>query len=461
VALKPPTGGNSPIDLTNIVNVQTDYGARGNNSANDTVAIQNAIDDVYTDGGGTVFIPPGTYKVTELVKDWDASRTVNLMGAGKKATVLTKHGAGTDPILNFSAEASQLETYSDIRDLAILGVGKAYDGIQFDANARLRLTNVDIRGCDAGIRNLGGLVMVLTGVNLQGNNDGLVNRLSAQVSGPPPNVVVLSGCVVVGNTNRGIDHGRGSQLILCDGTDVESNGTSDDLTTGGLYVANDITTDIGFGMVLIRDTWFEGNLGRAIQTLSGDLIMDGVNILSSEDGRAVVASGTRSVRMRGVHAPSTGDTVTVGGTFASFEDSVIHTLTCTATDWHKFNVQGSGANTGALIFNGDTELRRWGASVLETPGTFFAGSNVVAALGLAGQVAAGTKGPAAEAGFTLGSGEDVKLYRGGAGYASLENALHFPVAIATSAAPNNSVFRDSADNIIKIKDNGGVVRTLY
>lgn len=37
----------------------------------------------------------------------------------------------------------------------------------------------------------------------------------------------------------------------------------------------------------------------------------------------------------------------------------------------------------------------------------------------------------------------------------------FPVAITAASAPNNSVFRDVADNVIKIKDNGGTVRTLY
>lgn len=37
----------------------------------------------------------------------------------------------------------------------------------------------------------------------------------------------------------------------------------------------------------------------------------------------------------------------------------------------------------------------------------------------------------------------------------------FPVAITAASAPNNSIFRDSADNVIKIKDNAGTVRLLY
>lgn len=439
------------------------FGAVGGpGTTNDTAPIQEAWDLAYSSGGGGVLLPErNQFAIVQLAQRWDASTTVNLIGGGKKSTVLKKFGATTTPVIDFSADPAQLETYSDICDLSILGVGKVHHGIQFDANARLRLTNVDIRGCDRAINNLGGLVMVLTGVNLQGNNDGLVNRLSAQVGGPPPNIVVLSGCVIVGNTHRGIDHGRGSMLVLCDGTNVESNGTAADLTTGGLYVQSDITTDIGFGLVVIRDSWFEGNLGRAIQTLSGDLHMDTVNLLSSEGGRVLVASGTRSVTMRNCHAPSTGDTVTVGGTFANFEDCVIHTLVCTATDWQRRNVQGSGANTGEFSINGDVHFKRYSASVAQVGPNLFVDAVVVAAIGLAGQVAIGAKGPASEPGFSLGSGEDTKGYRSAGGILAVQDAIGYPVARTAASVANNTLFRDSADNKLKYKDTAGVTNVLY
>lgn len=44
---------------------------------------------------------------------------------------------------------------------------------------------------------------------------------------------------------------------------------------------------------------------------------------------------------------------------------------------------------------------------------------------------------------------------------STRSFLEFPVAIAVVDAPSNSIFRDSADNVIKIKDNGGTIRLLY
>lgn len=311
------------------------FGARGEGDAgfDDTDAIQRAIDTAYESGGNEVFLPPGEYRVSSLAREWSGGlTTVNLTGAGKHATVLRKHGSDAAPLIDFRAAVDQLETYSDISDLALVGEERTHDGIRLDAVARLRLRNVDVRNCAAGIRNQGGLVMTLQSCTLQGNADGLVNLRSQQAGGPPPNLIVLSGSQFVGNTHRGIDHAAGQMLILCAGTDVESNGTPDDLTTGGLFVAGDITEDTGYGQVVVRDSWFEGNRGRAIQAASGDLILDAVNILSSEAGRAVYARGLRSLAISRCHLPSTGDLVDADATvsFLSIESSVVHTLS-TAT----------------------------------------------------------------------------------------------------------------------------------
>lgn len=40
------------------------YGATGNGTADDTTAIQNALTDCHNAGGGTVYFPTGTYKIT-------------------------------------------------------------------------------------------------------------------------------------------------------------------------------------------------------------------------------------------------------------------------------------------------------------------------------------------------------------------------------------------------------------
>ncbi len=60
--------------------VQADYGAAGDGVADDTAEIQAAIDAAGTGGGGTVFLPPGTYKTTASLNI--NKRGVRLVGAG-------------------------------------------------------------------------------------------------------------------------------------------------------------------------------------------------------------------------------------------------------------------------------------------------------------------------------------------------------------------------------------------
>lgn len=340
------------------------FGARGDGDASvdDTAAIQRAIDTAYAAGGNVVYIPPGEYRVSSLVREWRGGlTTVNLAGAGKHATVLRKYGSDRAPLIDFKASVDQLETYSDISDLALVGDNRTHDGIRLDAVARLRLRNLDIRNCAAGIRNQGGLVMTIQSCTLEGNADGLINLRSQQSGGPPPNLVVLSGSQFIGNAHRGIDHAAGQMLILCAGTDVESNGTPDDLATGGLFVASDITDDIGYGQVVVRDTWFEGNRGRAIQAAAGDLILDSVNIVSSEAGRAVYARDLRSLAVSRCHLPSPGDSVDADATvaFLSIDNSVVHSLTMATSQRSELRNVQTGTEFivhRAQAADGDTSL---------------------------------------------------------------------------------------------------------
>jgi len=41
----------------NVINVKSDYGAAGDGTTDDTIAIQNALDAVNTSGGGTIYVP--------------------------------------------------------------------------------------------------------------------------------------------------------------------------------------------------------------------------------------------------------------------------------------------------------------------------------------------------------------------------------------------------------------------
>jgi hypothetical protein len=116
------------------------YGATGDGTTNDTAAIQAAIDYVYGAGGGTVYFPPGTYRVTSIVRNWTNPITVNIKGSGKRSTVLRKFGSDSTPVLDFSGIASMLEPYSEISDLEIDGndVGNV-NGLRATNYGRVRL----------------------------------------------------------------------------------------------------------------------------------------------------------------------------------------------------------------------------------------------------------------------------------------------------------------------------------
>lgn len=65
--------------------VQADYGAVGNGTTDDTAAIQAAIDAAFTAGGGVVYFPVASYKLTAALQ---VKNYVRLIGAGDQATTL-------------------------------------------------------------------------------------------------------------------------------------------------------------------------------------------------------------------------------------------------------------------------------------------------------------------------------------------------------------------------------------
>jgi len=82
-----------------------DFGAVGDGVADDTAAIQAAIDAVGAAGGGSVYVPVGTYKLTDTLTV--TNDYVALVGDGSSASVLL----GSDPtkwIVKFNANADHM-----------------------------------------------------------------------------------------------------------------------------------------------------------------------------------------------------------------------------------------------------------------------------------------------------------------------------------------------------------------
>jgi len=104
-----------------IVNV-LDFGAVGDGVANDTAAIQAAVDSL-TPGGGTVYLPNGTYLVDTIVFPYDNGpnntdpfTTINLIGSGMTSAILQMNDP-TKPVIAMDRAVSNYRmtgsTFSD------------------------------------------------------------------------------------------------------------------------------------------------------------------------------------------------------------------------------------------------------------------------------------------------------------------------------------------------------------
>jgi Pectate lyase superfamily protein len=93
-----PTARTMPDRLNDVINVK-DWGAFGNNSHNDTTAIQNAIDFCISRGGGKVFFPQGQYLISSplVVGHNSLNVGVQLIGCGKDASTFARTGGYSDP----------------------------------------------------------------------------------------------------------------------------------------------------------------------------------------------------------------------------------------------------------------------------------------------------------------------------------------------------------------------------
>ena len=90
------TTAQNPQDLFRKLGVHNvkDYGAKGDGSSDDGPCIQNAIDAAIGAGGGTIFVPNGTYLVNELTIPPD---TIGVYLVVKAGTERSSAGTAAGP----------------------------------------------------------------------------------------------------------------------------------------------------------------------------------------------------------------------------------------------------------------------------------------------------------------------------------------------------------------------------
>ena len=178
--------------VTPWINVKTDYGAVGDGSANDTSAINAAITAINS-AGGTLYFPPGTYKVSGSLTSITAEGC-NIVGSGRGATVIANYSTSgnTMTLANYSITIEDIKfapavaraagayelalvqaSWSVVRNIFIYGSDSKYVncGIRIYSSSTCWLENINLRG-------LGGLYGIYVG------GSGAVTGTSPNQSGP-------------------------------------------------------------------------------------------------------------------------------------------------------------------------------------------------------------------------------------------------------------------------------------
>lgn len=223
------------------------YGAAGDDSTNDTTAVQAAMDDCHSNGGGIVFFPAGTYQVTGLT--WASD--VQLVGIGAfqgAGQSVIKARSGTTAILNHAGTFSASDLGFRMTGIMINGNSVAsVVGVKLTGLAYFDIRLCEIKNCDIGVRGDGAILGDLTHCHINSNTTyGFYAQKNSGLS-IQPNQINLWSCVFLSN-GTAVAHHQGAALNLW-GCDLESN---------TLAILGSAYTGEGHG-IKCDGCWFEAN----------------------------------------------------------------------------------------------------------------------------------------------------------------------------------------------------------
>jgi hypothetical protein len=162
-----------------------DYGAVGDGLADDTAALQAAINRIKAIGSGTLKIPAGTYKISSTALSLAASSTgIAIVGDGYNATVVSQSSASTDVFDATSAIGLIL------RGITFKGGGVTLntcgptlvDGCQFGVSGTSTILTL-VNGGPTIVMNSSLIAGTVTGISLSGHTSLTVMNSTIGVSG--------------------------------------------------------------------------------------------------------------------------------------------------------------------------------------------------------------------------------------------------------------------------------------
>lgn len=182
-----------------------DFGAVGDGVADDTAAIQAAVNAAGAAGGGTVYFPAGTYLVSSTILI--TSHSTYLRGDGMWNTIITRNSSSFSDTIVFKGNGSSRLLYVGIKDIGIRTTGLMSSGahLRMDGLLWFEVNNVF---CENGFHNFlfqtvqSGLISntYVLGNNLYGGS-GVGRSYMKFTSSADPYNVNWSGDLFVDNFN--------------------------------------------------------------------------------------------------------------------------------------------------------------------------------------------------------------------------------------------------------------------
>lgn len=326
-ALLKPDG--STVSIGGAVAYVTDvmaYGATGDGTTDDGVAVQDAIDAVSEAGGGTLYFPPGVYAIGATVK---VPSGVRLLGSGSGRSVLYALASlpTTSPMLKNESGDTGFDVFADsdivLQDLTFDGGGRTfnawdqgtnpptYGGLSAGASRghlvrmysveRFRSVNCEYRNhrSNAALVCAGGKDQLIAGNWFHDN--GKIDDVSPCLFVSPsfPNSTPNYNCVVTGNVFEHCDR-MAARFEVQGGTFAHN--MCRDLGEGGIHIENGgICTVTGN---VFRDLRVTDIVGNGIEIESDDEDNDGMiaitgNVFENIGTRGVALNGSQSVTVTG------------------------------------------------------------------------------------------------------------------------------------------------------------------
>jgi hypothetical protein len=238
--------------FTRVYNVR-DFGAQGDGLADDTTAIQAAIDQAGLDGDayGCVFFPPGSYKVTGTIRYAGNGLALVGVGANTSGIVHAPSAADTDCVV-FASPTDAYQSDNSVRGLTIeSSSGLSRYLLDINGQEGFLVDHAYVTGGQHALRVNNAIHGRFAFCKFRGASS---HGVRIGDTGFSVTTMMFSGCYISSNAGAGVYSESGSQGFTA--TIFESNGTYGlYCPTGGARVSGCHFEANPSGCVRGGDTW--------------------------------------------------------------------------------------------------------------------------------------------------------------------------------------------------------------